>query len=80
MKVFQRLTRRTHPAKDEINEIQFAFRSARGTIDTIFIISELQLRHYAANKLLYMTFVDLDKATGCHLVGNAKIRTGTVCM
>ena len=48
--------------------------SGRGTTDAIFIVRQLQEKHLAANKPLYMAFVDLEKATGCHLVGNAQTR------
>ena len=36
--------------------------SGRGTTDAIFIVRQLQEKHLAANKLLYMAFVDLEKA------------------
>ena len=40
------------------------FMSGRGTTDAIFIVRQLQEKHLAANKLLYMAFVDLEKAFG----------------
>ena len=46
----------------EINEMQCAFMSGRGTTDAIFIVCQLQEKHLAANKPLYMAFVDLEKA------------------
>ena len=63
--------------------MQCGFMSGRGTTDAIFIVRQLQEKHLAANKLLYMAFVDLEKSirsgpTGCHLVGNAKIRNRRV--
>ena len=36
--------------------------SGRGTTDAIFIVCQLQEKHLAANKPLYMAFVDLEKA------------------
>ena len=36
--------------------------SGRGTTDAIFIVRQLQEKHLAANKPLYMAFVDLKKA------------------
>ena len=36
--------------------------SGRGTTDAIFIVRQLQEKHLAANKPLYMAFVDLEKA------------------
>ena len=38
------------------------FMSGRGTTDAIFIVRQLQEKHLAANKPLYMAFVDLEKA------------------
>ena len=45
----------------EIDEMQCGFMSGRGTTDAIFIVCQLQ-KHLAANKPLYMAFVDLEKA------------------
>ena len=42
--------------------MQFGFMPGRGTIDAIFILRQLQEKHMAANKTLYMVFVDLEKA------------------
>ena len=36
--------------------------SGRGTTDAIFIVRQLQEKHLAANKPLYMAFIDLEKA------------------
>ena len=44
----------------EIDELQYGFVSGRGTTDTIFIVRQLQEEHKAANKLLYLAFVDLE--------------------
>ena len=41
---------------------QCGFMSGRGTTDAIFIVRQLQEKHLAANKPLYMAFVDLEKA------------------
>ena len=46
----------------EIDEMQCGFMSGRGTTDAIFIARQLQEKHLAANKPLYMAFVDLEKA------------------
>ena len=43
----------------EIDEMQCGFMSGRGTTDAIFIVRQLQEKHLAANKPLYMAFVDL---------------------
>ena len=44
----------------EIGEMQCGFMSGRGTTDATFIVRQLQEKHLAANKLLYMAFVDLE--------------------
>ena len=46
----------------EINEMQCGFMSDRGTTDAIFIVRQLQEKHLAVNKPLYMAFIDLEKA------------------
>ena len=42
--------------------MQCGFMSGRGTTDAIFIVRQLQEKHLAANKPLYMAFIDLEKA------------------
>ena len=44
----------------QIDEMQCGFMSGCGITDAIFIICQLQEKHLAANKLLYMAFVDLE--------------------
>ena len=61
----------------EIDEMQCGFMSGRGTTDAIFIVRQLQEKHLAANKPLYIALVDLEKAfdlcsKGCHLVGDVQ--------
>ena len=41
---------------------QFGFVPGRGTTDAIFVVRQLQEKYLAANKRLYMVFVDLEKA------------------
>ena len=41
---------------------QFGFIPGRGTTDAIFVVRQLQEKYLAANKRLYMAFVDLEKA------------------
>ena len=43
------------------NDFQFGFVPGRGTTDAIFVIRQLQEKYLAANKRLYMAFVDLEK-------------------
>ena len=45
-----------------IDDSQFGFVPARGTTDAIYVIRQLQEKYLAANKRLYMAFVDLEKA------------------
>ena len=45
-----------------IDDSQFGFVPGRGTTDAIFAIRQLQKKYLAANKRLYMAFVDLEKA------------------
>ena len=44
-----------------IDDSQFGFVPGRGTTDTIFVVRQLQ-EYLAANKRLYMAFIDLEKA------------------
>ena len=46
----------------EINNMHFGFMPGRGTTDAILILRQLQEKNLAANKTLYMAFVDLEKA------------------
>ena len=45
-----------------IDDSQFGFVPGRGTTDAIFVVRQLQEKFQAANKRLYMAFVDLEKA------------------
>ena len=62
MKVLERVVEGLIRQKVEIDEMQCGFMSGRGTTDAIFIVRQLQEKHLAANKPLYMAFVDLEKA------------------
>ena len=64
MKVLERLVEGLIRQRVEIDEMQCGFMSGRGTTDAIFIVCQLQEKHFAANKPLYMAFVDLDNAFG----------------
>ena len=46
-----------------INDSQFGFVPGRGTTDAIFVVRQLQEKYVAANKRLYMAFIDLEKAS-----------------
>ena len=45
-----------------IDHSQFDFVPCRDTTDAIFVIRQLQEKYLAANKRLYMVFIDLEKA------------------
>ena len=45
-----------------IDDSQFGFVPGRGTTDAIFVVRQLQEKYLAANKRLYMAFVNLEKA------------------
>ena len=62
MKVLERVVEGLIRQRVEIDEMQCVFMSGRGTTDAIFIVRQLQEKHFAANKPLYMAFVDLEKA------------------
>jgi Reverse transcriptase (RNA-dependent DNA polymerase)/Endonuclease/Exonuclease/phosphatase family len=46
----------------KIDEMQCGFMPGKGTTDAIFIVRQLQEKHLAKNKDLWMAFVDLEKA------------------
>ena len=62
MKVLERVVEGLIRQRVEIDEMQCGFMSGRGTTDAIFIVRQLQEKHLAANKPLYMAFIDLEKA------------------
>ena len=62
MKMLERVVEGLVRQRVEIDEMQCGFMSGRGTTDAIFIVRQLQEKHLAANKPLYMAFVDLEKA------------------
>ena len=62
MRVLERVVKGLIRQRVEIDEMQFGFMSGRGTTDAIFIVRQLQEKHLAANKPLYMAFIDLEKA------------------
>ena len=62
MKVLERVVEGLIRQRVEIDEMQCGFMSGRGTTDAFFIVRQLQEKHLAANKPLYMAFIDLEKA------------------
>ena len=62
MKVLERIVDSFIRQLVSIDNSQFGFIPGRGTTDAIFVVRQLQEKYLAANKRLYMTFVDLEKA------------------
>ena len=61
MKVLERIVEGLIRQVLSIHDCQFGFVPGRGTTDEIFVIMQLQEKYLAANKRLYMAFVDLEK-------------------
>ena len=62
MKVLERIVDGLIRQVVSIDDSQFGFVPGRGTTDAIFVVRQLQEKSLAANKRLYMAFVDLEKA------------------
>ena len=62
MKVLERIVDGLIRQVVSTDDSQFDFVPGRGTTDAIFVVRQLQEKYLAANKRLYMAFVDLDKA------------------
>ena len=62
MKILERIVDGLIRQLVSINDSQFGFVPSRGTTDTIFVVRQLQEKYLAANKRLYMAFIDLEKA------------------
>ena len=62
MKVLERIVDGLIRQVVSIDDSQFGF-PGRGTTDAIFVIRQLQEKYLAANKRLYMAFIDLEKAS-----------------
>ena len=62
MKVLERIVEGLIRHVMLIDDSQFGFIPGRGTTDAIFVIRQLQEKYLAANKRLYMSFIDLEKA------------------
>ena len=61
MKVLERIADGLIRQVVSTDDSQFGFVPGRGTTDAIFVVRQLQ-KYLAANKRLYMAFVDLEKA------------------
>ena len=62
MKILERIVDGLIRQLVSIDDSQLGFVPSRGTTDTIFVVRQLQEKYLAANKRLYMAFVDLEKA------------------
>ena len=62
MKILERIVDGLIRQLVSIDDSQFGFLPGRGTTDAIFVVRQLQEKYLAANKRLYMAFVDLEKA------------------
>ena len=62
MKILERIVDGLIRQLVSIDDSQFGFAPGRGTTDAILVVSQLQEKYLAANKRLYMAFVDLEKA------------------
>ena len=62
MKVLERIVDSLIRQLVSIDDSQFGFVPGRGTTDAIFVVRQLQEKLLAANKRLYMAFVDQEKA------------------
>ena len=62
MKLLERVLDSAIRGMVNIDELQFGFVPGRGTTDAIFVARQMQEKFIAANKPLYFTFVDLEKA------------------
>ena len=62
MKILERIVDSLMRQLVSIDDSQFVFVPDRGTTEAIFVVRQLQEKYLAANKRLYMTFVDLEMA------------------
>ena len=62
MKVLERIVDGLIRQLVSINDSHFGFVPDRGITVAIFVVRQLQEKYLAANKKLYIAFVDLEKA------------------
>ena len=61
MKVLERIVDGLIRQLVSIDNSPFGFILGRGTTDAIFVVRQLQEKYLAANKRLYMAFIDLEQ-------------------
>ena len=62
MKVVERIFEHRIWQHIDIDDMQFRFMKGKGTIDTIFIVRQMQEKFRAKGKKLYFGFLSLEKA------------------
>ena len=62
MKVYEKTLGKRLRDIVKIDEKQFGFQSGKLTVDTIFVLRQLQEKFAAKKKDLFLVFVDLEKA------------------
>ena len=62
MKVLERIVDSLIRQLVSVDDSQFSFVPGRGTTAAIFVVRQLQKKYLAANKRIYMVFVDPEKA------------------
>ena len=62
IKMFEKIIERKLRKLIKVNNMQFRFSPGKGTTNEVFIIQHLQEKHPEVHKVLFLTFVDLEKA------------------
>ena len=66
MKILERIVDGLIRQLVSIDNSQIGFVPGRGTTDALFVVRQLQEKYLAANKRLYMAFIDLVSAINLH--------------
>src|SRR5260221_11755091 len=61
MKVMERVIEASIRNMVTVDDMQFGFMPGKGTTDAIFLVRQMQEKHYCKKKKLYFAFVDLEK-------------------
>ena len=71
MKMIERVLDTSIRRMVNIDAMQLGFLPGQGTSDANFIIRQLQEKHIAANKPIYIAFVDIEKAFDREYLGRS---------